>query len=592
MYKKESWSLKELVPSDDVSGARRILDTVEQLVRKIELYKTKFHHSMSSSDFNALIDDIEKYSAMSHRVQQYAGLRVSQNSLDAEATAFSAKVDSVCADTANRLLWFSLDFVKFPADDVARLIASCQKARYYLEQIVAGKKFLLTDKEEKIINIKNVNGTSAVVTLYDILTSGFTFPFKGKDVTESELLKFVRDKNPKNRREAYASLFAVFKKHESLFGEMYRAIVADWGKEDVELRGHKSPVAVRNFANDIPDEVIETLMSVAEKNKTVWHKYFRLKARLLKTNTKNEKLSRYDLYAPIGGADETISFGKGSHLVLDTFRYFSPVWSDCAKRLFDEHHIHSSVVRGKDQGAFCSGTIPRIDPYVLLNYTDDPRSVSVLAHELGHAIHFMLATKKQSMFHAHAALPVAETASIFSELLLIEKLKKEKPKSVKSLLFQQVDNAYASIGRQIEFVAFEKEAHELIKNHGSTEDLKRLYWKRLKNHFGSAVDVPVVFESEWSVIPHIFHTPFYCYAYGFGNLLALSLYSAYQEAVKKSGDDGAKMVRTITELLSAGGSDSPAVIVKRAGFDIASESFWQRGFDTLSKMIDDVGKSS
>ena len=581
MFKKESWSLKDIVPNDTFEGAQKFLDSAEKIVKKIESYKKKFKPSISTNNFRNIVDLLEDYSGHIHRAFQYANLRVSQNSHDQEATAFNAKVSSVYAGHANRVLWFSLDFVKFPEKDVKRLITSVPKAGYYLKQVVAGKDFLLTDKEEKIINIKNVNGVSAINTIYDIVTGGFTFNFKGKEITESELLGCVRDTNPKVRREAYNSLFAVFKKNESLFGELYRSIVSDWHKEYVEFRGYKEPISVRNVSNDIPDKVVETLMRVTNKNQKVWHKYFKLKAKLLKT----KKLSRYNLYAPIGGADEKMSFDKGTTIVLDTFKEFSPDFYSCAKRLFDKRHIHSSIVKGKDQGGFCSGSIPSVDPFILLNYTDDPRSVSVLAHELGHAIHFMLASRKQSIFHAHSALPIAETASIFSELLLIEKLKKEKPNIVRSLLFQQIDNAYASIGRQVEFVSFEKKAHELIKNHGSTDDLKKLYFEMVKNHFGSSVVIPEVFTNEWSVIPHIFHTPFYCYAYGFGNLLALSIYAEYQEK-------GESMVGKFIEMLSAGGSMSPADIVKIVGFDISSEKFWQKGFDALSQMIDEVEKSS
>ena len=577
MFKKEVWSLRDIVPSDTFEGAQTFLDSAEKIVKKIESYKKNFKPSISTNDFKKIIDLLEEYSDTVYHVYQYSSLRVSQNSHDQKASAFSAKVNSVCSGHSNRMLWFSLDYVKFPEKDIKRLISAVPKAGYYLKQVVARKNFLLSDKEEKIINIKDVNGAANIITMYNIFTRGFTFRFKGKDVTESELLGYVRDKNPNVRREVYTSLFSVFKKNESLFGEMYRAIASDWYSECVELRGYKKPISVRNTANNVSDKVVEVLMKVIEKNTHVWHKYFRLKAKLLKT----KKLSRYDLYAPIGGSDEKISFDQGSRIVLETFKDFSSDMYSCAKQLFEKKHIHSSVVKGKDQGGFCSGHIPNIDPYILLNYVDEPRSVSTLAHELGHAIHFMLASREQSIFHAHSTLPMAETASTFSELLLIEKMKKTNPKMVRSLLFQQIDNAYASIGRQIEFTSFEEKAHELIKNHGSTDDLKKLYFARVKKHFGSSVDVPEIFENEWSIIPHIFDTPFYCYAYGFGNLLALSIYAEYQEKGKGIAEKFIKM-------LSAGGSMSPAEIVKIVGFDISSEKFWQKGFDALSKMIDEL----
>ncbi|MDO8661321.1 MAG: M3 family metallopeptidase, partial [Candidatus Woesearchaeota archaeon] len=441
-----------------------------------------------------------------------------------------------------------------------------------------------------IINLKEVNGSNALQTVYDILATGFTFPWDGSQVTQNELLAKVRDSSSTVRKKAYDTLFEVFKEQESVFGEIYRALVADWHSECIDLRKYKTPISVRNIGNDLSDAAVQVLLRVAQKNQTVFQEYFSLKAKLLGT----KKFSRYDLYAPIVSSasseesgsktKETIPYQEACEIVLETFKDFSPVFNSLAQSMFDEGHIHSVVSRGKNQGAFCSSSVPSVKPFVLLNYVGDERSVSTLAHELGHAIHFMLAAKEHSVFHAHSCLPLAETASIFSELLLVDKLKKLKPKLARSLIFQELDNAYASIGRQIEFVAFEQEAHELIKNHGSTNDLRELYLKRLRAHFGSECDVPKCFESEWSYISHIFHTPFYCYAYGFGNLLACSVFAQY----KKQGD---RVADKFIALLSAGGSSSPSEIVKLMGFDIASESFWQQGFGVLKELLEEAKKN-
>jgi len=588
-YKLQSWDLSSLARTHE--DVENYLAKAEQCVKELEKLKPAYVHTISEKDFAHIISLVEKYTEVVCVAGQYASLKVSENSKDSEATALNARIDSVSAILGNRMLWVTLDFVKFPKSDIARLISAVPHADYYLRHTVALKDFLLSQNEERVINLKNVNGSNALLTVYDIFATGFTFSWNGVQITQNELLARVRDASPKIRKRAYETLFKVFKEQESVFGEIYRAIVADWRAECIELRHYPSPISVRNTSNDISDEAVKTLLKVAQKNQTVFQEYFVLKAKLLGT----KKFRRYDLYAPIvsrkenkksknNKSKEKISYQEACEIVLETFKEFSSVFHSLAKSMFDECHIHSLISQGKNQGAFCSSSVPSVKPYVLLNYVGDERSVSTLAHELGHAIHFMLAAKKHSVFHAHACLPLAETASIFSELLLIDKLKELKPKLARSLIFQELDNAYASIGRQIEFVAFEQEAHELIKNHGSTNDLKELYVKRLRAHFGKDCDIPQCFESEWSYVSHIFHTPFYCYAYGFGNLLACSVFAQYKK-------QGHKIAEKFIALLSAGGSASPQDIVKLIGFDIASEGFWQQGFDVLKELLKGVKKS-
>lgn len=504
VFKKEKWTLKELIPSTNAKGVQKVIMASEGVLKKIEGYKNSFTHSITEKKFNELVDLWERYLLLAARASQFAQLKFAENSKDAAAGALEAKVRQTLSEHDNRLLWLKLGFARFPKKDINRLIDSCPNAAYFLKRLVATKDFLLSEKEEKIINLKNVNGVSALSTLYDILTTGFTYTFMGKELTQNELLSYVRSADAKTRELAYETLLKQFQKHETVFGELYRAIVSDWYSEYCELRGYPTPISVRNIANDIPDEVVEMLLSLAEKNQVLFQRYFKLKAMALGL----KKLRRFDLYAPIGKLDKKISYSDACRLVLEAFRAFSPKFYLAARMLFERKHIHSAISVGKNQGAFCSGAVPNVGPFVLLNFTGDLRSVLTLAHELGHAVHYALAAEKQSIFHVDAPLPIAETASTFSELLLIESLKKEKPELVKSLLFQELDEAYASIGRQLEFVAFEKEAHELIKNGGSTDDLKMLYLNRLRKHFGPSVKVHKGFEIEWSYISHIFHTPF------------------------------------------------------------------------------------
>lgn len=576
VYKESTWDLKDLVSNKKEIDT--LLKKVEIQLKKIESYKAKFTSKISTTEFNKLIDELEKYDLMMSSIDQYSGLLFSEDTSNKEAIVLKNKLSQLGSEHSNRLLWFKLNFIKFSKADTDRLIKANDKADYSLRLMLLNKDHVLSDAEERIINIKDTNGIEKLDSIYTILSSSFMYEFEGKKITREEIVKYVRDADPVRRKKAYDALFEKYKEHENLFGEIYTAILSDMYQEDIKLRKYHSPISIRNKSNDIEDKTVEVLMKVARKNQHLFHSYFKLKAKELKM----KKLRRYDLYAPITEKKEKIPFEECSEMVLDTFKEFSAEFYILAKSMFDRKHIHSIVQKGKRDGAFMSGVRPDIKPYVLLSYTKDWRNVSTLAHELGHAIHFMLSSKRNSIFHIHAALPIAETASIFSELLLIEKMKKEKPHLRKQLLFSQLDDAYATISRQLEFIAFEVKAHDLIQKESlSSDELNKVYLEMLKEHFGDSVDVPNCFESEWSYIPHIFQSPFYCYAYGFGNLLSFAVYAKYKQHGKEFG-------KKLIKMLEDGGSKSPKELVRELGFDINSEEFWQSGFNVVKDMIKEL----
>jgi oligoendopeptidase F len=255
-----------------------------------------------------------------------------------------------------------------------------------------------------------------------------------------------------------------------------------------------------------------------------------------------------------------------------------------AERVFDENHLDSEIRKGKDSGAFCASVVPETTPYVLLNYQGQPRDVAVMAHELGHAIHSMLAGH-HSMFTFQASLPLAETASTFGEMMLTDKLlAEESDESVRrEVLFKQMDDAYATIMRQAYFALFEQQAHEMIQKHASVDELSTAYFETLKQQFGDSLDLSDEFKWEWISIPHIYHVPFYVYAYAFGQLLVLSLYQQFKA-------EGEAFKPRYLKILSAGGSEAPARVLQEAGIDIRSAAFWQGGFDVLDKLENELEK--
>jgi oligoendopeptidase F len=295
-----------------------------------------------------------------------------------------------------------------------------------------------------------------------------------------------------------------------------------------------------------------------------------------------DKLRRYDLYAPLAQVEKTYEFSDAYEMIVDSLNHFSPQVAEMAQRVFRENHIDSELRPGKRGGAFCSTVNPDITPWVLVNYTGRARDVGTLAHELGHAIHGMLAAD-HSIFTFHPSLPLAETASVFSEMLLTDRLLEVETNKavVRDILASAIDDAYATVQRQAYFTLFEREAHEHVMAGDRIDDLCTDYLDNLRSQFGDAVTLSEDFRWEWIAIPHIYHTPFYTYAYSFGQLLVLSLYQQYRE-------EGQSFIPRYLKLLSYGGSEEPARVLREAGFDITSTEFWQGGYDALSSMVDQL----
>ena len=373
----------------------------------------------------------------------------------------------------------------------------------------------------------------------------------------------------------------MFQKNKGVLGEIYQNLVLNWKDEGVQIRGFPSPISIRNVGNDLNDTTVKSLLVVCKKNTGVFQKYFTQKAKMLGV----KKIRRYDLYAPVGNKinEKTYSFDNAVRLVFQSLENFSPTLSRYAKNIFDKRHIDSKIRVGKREGAFCDSISPTITPYVHINYNGKTKDVFTLAHELGHAIHSQAASDK-SILVSEAPLPLAETASTFSELLLFDRISRQVSiKEKRKILADKIDDLYASIMRQAFFTTFEVSAHTKIAESATIDELSEVYMKNLKEQFASSIVMSEDFVWEWVSIPHFYHTPFYCYAYSFGNLLALSLYQRY----KKEGNDFAS---TYIKILAAGGSKKPESLLNEYGIDITSQKFWQDGFDYIKGQVQAIAR--
>lgn len=585
-YSVKKWDLGELFSGFDSPDLQAAFDNVEEQVTSFEGVRGKLKPDLDTETFLDVVRASEELARMVNKVYAFAGLSFAADTQDQNAQSLMGRVQQFAAEIQNRTLFFNLWWKDVDEANAERLLNASGDYRYYLEEIRHFKPYTLSEPEEKAINLKDVTGSSALVNLYDAMTNRYVFKLQvngeEKELTRAQLQPYIQGPDADLRARAYQELYRVYGENGPILGQMYQTRARDWHNENIIMRKFSNPMSVRNLANDVPDEAVNVLMDVTKKNAKIFQRYFKLKAKQL--GLPSGKLRRYDIYAPIAKSDKAFEFDTAAKMVLDSFSAFEPKVGELAQRVFDQDHLDSEVRKGKQGGAFCASINPENTPYVLMNYTGRARDVATLAHELGHAIHAMLASH-HSTFTFHSSLPLAETASTFGEMMLTEKLlAEETDESVRrDILFKQMDDAFATILRQIYFAMFERDAHAMIQNNASTDELSAAYMENLKEQFGDSVELSDEFKWEWVSIPHIYHTPFYVYAYAFGQLLVFSLYQQFKA-------EGESFKPKYLKILASGGSEAPEKILSDAGIDIRSPKFWQGGFDVLSRMVDELEK--
>jgi len=581
------WDLTDLVDDRSTKKFEKLVASIKKNVKKFEPNRQILKPDLNISIFEGLVHKTENILEDLSTVNSFAHLKYAADTSSNEAAALVLQTEKLSSQISNQILFFDLWFKKeLDKNNSQRLIDSISTVyREYLRHKRLVAQYTLNESEEKIINTLEVTGPSALVKIYDRMTNNFEFTLVKKRANKKviktftnkeKLLSLIRSSKAKERECAYKALFKTYEKNSGVLGDIYQNLVTQWKDENISIRGFNSPISVRNIYNNIDDTTVETLLSVCKENAHLFHDYFMEKAKLIGV----KKLRRYDLYAPISSKNAPkITFKNAAKLVLDTFHRFDPRFGIYTERLFKENHIDSEIRNGKTGGAFCYTVSPQRTPYVLLNFDGLMRDVSTMAHEFGHAIHSMFASNKPILV-SHAPLPLAETASVFGEMLLNEEIYKKLNREKKKIfLAEQIDDMYATIMRQAFFTIFEIEAHKKIVERSVTIDnISEFYMNNLKTQFGDSIRISEDFKWEWLYIPHFFHTPFYCYAYSFGNLLVLSLYQQYLE-------EGKSFISKYLKILSAGGSEKPETLLRDSGFNITDSSFWQQGFDLIEMKI-------
>jgi len=554
----------------------KLVSELKDKVLAFNKYREELNETISKSKFMEIVKAKEDILGLISILSSRAALWLCENTSDSKRNAHEARISNICTEASNETMFFNIWFKELSKVKAKEYLENSGKYRYYLERIRAYKPYILSEKEERIINLKDTTGADTVTKIYSMITSRFRFDFEGKQLSIDELNQYKQSPDREKRVKAYTLLFSKFAEEE-VISEIYRSVINDWKNENIKLRGFTEPISVMNHSNDIPDKSVSNLLSSVKKNAHIFREYFSLKAKLC--NLKND---RYDIYAPYSLVEKSYSYDESKKITLETYNMFDEKAFNMAKKIFDENRVHSEITENKRSGAFCSSVLNNVTPYIMLNHVNKLNDLFTMMHEFGHGIHD-LSAGNQCNFTFISSLPMAETSSIFGEMLLARRMLKEGSREEKiETLTRLLDGQYASIIRQAYFTLFEIEAHKLMAEGAETEKINNAYYENLKEHL-EGIDIPESFRHEWKFVPHFFHSPFYCYAYAFGNLLVLSLFKMYEK-------EGKDFIPKYMKILSYGGSESPAKILSEAGIDINTEEFWQHGFDIIKEEIEELKK--
>jgi oligoendopeptidase F len=581
------WDLSDLYLGLDDPQIKRDLKTALSTAREFEIeYRGEVDSDgISSSMLLGALEELESITETVGKLLSYAYLEFAADTSNPTRGAFLKYVEERSTEIRKHLIFFELEWIALPDEIADRLIGDevLSRYRHFLRQERRYKPHKLSEPEEKILDEKANTGSRAFIRLFDEVINNIRFKVrldgKIKHLNETEALALLYDTRRDIRRAAAKGLTKGLRENIHVLTYIFNTLVEDHSIDD-RLRSYRDPMDSRHLDNEIDKETVDTLMASCEDNFDMVEEYYNLKKGLLGV----KKFYDYDRYAPIDTEKKTIDYKAGKQIILDSFADFSSRLSDIAGEFFDKNWIDAEIRQGKRGGAFSHSTVPSVHPYVFTNYSGKLRDVMTLAHELGHGIHQYL-SRHQGYFQCNPPLTTAETASVFGEILVFHKLmESEENSGVRlSLLCGKLEDIFATVFRQVVLTRFEEKLHHARRDKGelTAESISEIWIEANKQMFGNSVVLTDDYSWWWTYIPHFIHSPFYCYAYSFGELLVLSLYSKY---LKESDS----FVPRYIELLSSGGSESPENLLSRVDVDITDPEFWQGGLSILRGMVKDA----
>jgi len=576
------WDLSDLYAGPDDPGIDADLDAAIADARRFAERHRRPIEQLSAEQLGAAVDELERIQERATRPAVFSQLLFAADTSAARHGALLQHVQERVTELRNLLLFFELAWVNLDEQHARALLdaPALARRRHFLGALRRYRPHVLSEPEERILEEKANTGPRAFARLFDELMSGMRFRVQSdgreRELGEEETLSLLYDPNRSRRRAAARGLTEGLQRNARPLAFIFNTLVQEKAVDD-RLRAYPTPLAARNLANEIGDESVGSLLSACVDRYPLVARYYRLKAKLLGL----ERLEDYDRYAPLAADGQPRSFEDASRIVLDAYGDFAPQLADLVKRFVERRWIDAELRPGKRGGAFCASSVPALHPYVLLSYTGTLRDVMTLAHELGHGVHQYLA-REQGLFEQDAPLTTAETASVFGEMLVFRRLMREEkdPKIRLGLLCGKLEDAFATVFRQVAMTRFEEKLHAARRGEGElpVERISELWMDANRPMFGDSVHLSDDYRWWWLYIPHFVHSPFYCYAYAFGELLVLALLRRYDE-------QGDAFVPRYLELLRAGGAEAPHELLARLDLDVADPRFWDGGLALLEDML-------
>ena len=573
-----TWDLSDLYSSADEPAFENDKEKVRTLANRFsEKYKGRVADLSAKEHAESLVE-YEEIVQIAGKLGSFAQLKWSTNTEDPALGKLLQEARELGSEISQALVFFSVEWLKIDDEKAQKLIESPELAgwKHYLETSRLYKPHTLSEEAEKVMSAKSVTARSAWNRFFDETLGAARFELDDESLTEQQVLSKLHSPDRELRKRAHQSLTTTFQDHSRTLTYVFNTILSDKHTND-KLRGYESWISSRNLANEIDQSTVDSLINSVTGKYDLVQRYYKLKKNLLGY----DELYDYDRYAPLASTRKKISWQEARENVLEAYGNFHPEMKRIAGEFFSEGWIDAAIKPGKRGGAYSASTVTSVHPYVFMNYDGQLRDVQTLAHELGHGVHQYL-SRKQGELQSSTPLTTAETASVFGEMLVFNRLMNslDDPKEQLALLTSKIDDTIATVFRQVSMNRFEEKIHTARRNKGeqTTEQFSELWYETQHALYGDSVKLTDEYKLWWCYIPHFLHTPGYVYAYAFGELLVLALYDAY-----KSGQDS--FSENYIELLEAGGSDWPHNIVSKMGIDIRDESFWNRGLSLFEDMI-------
>jgi oligoendopeptidase F len=581
--KLPEWDLTDLYPAPDAPELKRDMDWLEKACAG---FAADYEGKLATLDAAGLLEAVLRYEridTVAGRIMSFAGLRHYQHTTDAERAKFLSDCQDKLTAYTTPLVFWGLEFNRLEEDHLAALLAgNAELARYkpVFDRMRAMKPYQLSDELEKFLHDTSTVGAAAWNRLFDETIAGLEFTLDGESLGIESTLDRLSEQDRAKREAAARELARVFGRNVKLFARVHNTLAKEKEITD-RWRGMPTPQTGRHLSNHVEPEVVQALRdAVVAAYPRLSHRYYALKARWMGLDT----LQVWDRNAPLPmESDRVVGWEEARATVDAAYAAFDPRMSELARPFFEKGWIDAAVKPGKAPGAFAHPTVAEVHPYVMLNYLGKPRDVMTLAHELGHGVHQVLAAGQGELLSS-TPLTLAETASVFGEMLTFRKLLEEAPSAAerKVLLAGKVEDMINTVVRQIAFYDFECKLHEARRGGELTPDDINALWMSVQGEsLGPAFTFMEGYETFWAYIPHFVHSPFYVYAYAFGDGLVNALYAVYEE-----GTPGFQ--EKYFEMLKAGGSKHHKELLAPFGLDASDPAFWDKGLGMIAGMIDEL----